>query len=74
MLFGTIALYDIDVFTDLRNDALNGIFLEDARFIDANAKIGYDATALKLMELAILNLRQQQSARYCADVESCNTF
>ena len=74
MLDIAIAVHDFNVFANLRNHTLNGIFLKDARFIDANTKICYYATALKLMKRAILNLRQQQSARYRADVKSCNTF
>ena len=74
MFIIAIAIHDFNVFANLRNHALNGVFPEDARFIDANTKIGYNTTPLKLIERAVLNLCQQQSARYRADVKSCNTF
>ena len=58
LLFGAIAIYNFDVLANLRNHTLNSIYLEDARFIDANTKVGYNTTALKLMKHAILNLCQ----------------
>lgn len=47
LLFGAIAIYNFDVFANLCNHTLNGIFLKDARFIDANTKVGYNTTTLK---------------------------